>query len=160
MKQKVTEAESQINDFEIKLRNVEEEKEKIFGELLSKELLLDTIKNKKSEKSEITLDSAKETAAEITELVKQVREVEREKDGIFRQLLSKEDSLESTKKDVFKKANRIRELETQISEFSEKIKSLELERKKSLQDMAWAQNYCFGMDKRIKELESQLQKQK
>jgi hypothetical protein len=29
-----------------------------------------------------------------------------------------------------------------------------------LQDMAWAQNYCFGMDKRIKELESQLQKQK
>ena len=49
-------------------------------------------------------------------------------------------------------------MQQEVTEFSKKLTILEAERQKSLEDMAWAQNYCFGMEKKIKQLEKELSK--
>ncbi len=63
---------------------------------------------------------------------------------------------QSTKKEELKKMIKIQELESQISEISEKLKNVEKEKQKLVEDMAWAQNYYSGVDKKIKDLEAEL----
>ena len=55
-----------------------------------------------------------------------------------------------------RKLEQIRSLQIEVTECSKKLATLEQDRQKSLEDMAWAQNYCFSMDKKIKELENEL----
>ena len=57
-----------------------------------------------------------------------------------------------------RKLEQIKSLQQEMTECSMKLSTLEKERVKSLEDMAWAQNYCFGMDQKIKELENELSK--
>jgi hypothetical protein len=104
--------------------------------------------------AEKDFDSANEkrSKTEIENLMSKVAQLEQQKVEMNAELLM----FQSTKKEELKKMIKIQELESQISEISEKLKNVEKEKQKLVEDMAWAQNYYSGVDKKIKDLEAEL----
>jgi hypothetical protein len=104
--------------------------------------------------TEKEVDSANEerSKTEMENLMSKVAQLEQQKVEMNAELLM----FQSTKKDELKKMIKIQELESQISEISEKLKNVEKEKQKLVEDMAWAQNYYSGVDKKIKDLEAEL----
>ena len=104
--------------------------------------------------AEKDVDSANEERSKtaIDNLMSKVDQLEQQKVEMNAELLM----FQSTKKDELKKMIKIQELESQISEISEKLKNVEKEKQKLVEDMAWAQNYYSGVDKKIKDLEAEL----
>jgi predicted nuclease with TOPRIM domain len=85
-------------------------------------------------------------------LMSKVAQLEQQKVEMNAELLM----FQSTKKEELKKLIKIQKLESQMSEISEKLKNVETEKQKLVEDMAWAQNYYSGVDKKIKDLEAEL----
>ena len=117
------------------------------------------IKKLKSKLAEGDLVSAKRHVA-AKNLLEKVKCLTQKNEELKSELLCKEDLVESSQKNKLQNTIRIKELEAQNSKISEKLEIVEIERKKSLDDLAWAQNYYSGFDKKIKDLEAQLSEHK
>ena len=159
-----------ISDLVEQVGVAEQERESVQQHLAEEEELLESTKR--------DLDSKlKKAELKISELNLQVKLAEKEKLGeellhlekegkmsqasekeiLYKKFLEKKETLlELTKQEVTRKCEEIEKLTRESSETSE---AFEKEMQKSRDDLTWAQNYCFQMSQRIKELESELAKQ-
>jgi chromosome segregation ATPase len=177
----LTEKESKIENLCIQLRDKDEEQKRNSNKLNFQIVnMTDKVKNAEKEKKEIEIksekfyleirklrlklaergvNSAKGDGSEIVkDLLTKIEQLERQKEEMKDELSNKETLLETTQKDELQQTIRIQKLESQISEISEKLKNVKKEKKKSFEDLTWAQSYCSSMDQKIKDLESQLSK--
>ncbi len=72
------------------------------------------------------------------------------------QLRSKDVLLLSMKKDIDWKTDRVKSLETELSESNRKVDLIEKDNLKCKGDLEWARDYCQTVNNKIKELEKQL----
>ncbi len=181
MTELLTEKESKIENLCIQLRDKDEEQKRNSNKLNFQIVnMTDKVKNAEKEKKEIEIksekfyleirklrlklaergvNSAKGDGSEIVkDLLTKIEQLERQKEEMKDELSNKETLLETTQKDELQQTIRIQKLESQISEISEKLKNVKKEKKKSFEDLTWAQSYCSSMDQKIKDLESQLSK--
>ncbi len=169
---RVENLELKISDLVEKVGVAEQERESIQQHLVEEEELLESTKR--------DLDAKlKKAERKISELESKVKFVEKENEKLNQDLLrtenltpmsqtsekeiffkkfleKKEILLELTKKEVSRKCEEIEKLEKESIEAKE---AFEKEMQKSRDDLTWAQNYCFQMSQRIKQLENELSKQ-
>jgi chromosome segregation ATPase len=148
----------QIVNMTDKVKNAEKDKKEI--ENKSEKFYLE-IRKLRLKLAERGVNSAKGDGSEIVkDLLTKIEQLERQKEEMKDDLSNKETLLETTQKDELQQTIRIQKLESQISEISEKLKTVEKEKKKIFKDLTWAQSYYSGMDQKIKDLESELTKYK